>query len=651
MSLLIMKINNKNIIFLILLTFFTQIKADEVPIIVIAPSKSPQSLSTVGTSVKVVDQQDLENSRNPFLGDTLNNATTGLNFFQTGGAGTQMGLQLRGLPKAYSTVYVDGVKKSDASTPKNDFYFDDILTGQVSRVEILKGNQSSIYGSGAMGGTINIFSKKGSGEFKRDFSYQGGSFNTHDLNFSYGGSDEYKDFYIGLERYQTDGFSQMTHNGEKDPYTNHTFLTNYGYKFSDELDFRAIYKFTDSKLKYDAVKSSFDQVNNESHEKDTSGILKINYTPSEDLQSKFIFGSAYMSRTSDSVVNQFTNYVIQQDYWSYRDTISLENSYKINSNHNVVFGFEKEWEEMRYNPYDTTFSFYSPTDFRKGEEITSQYVDFQSKLNENLFITYGVRFDQHSQNLDEDSERVSVAYLSDLLGAKLKTSYGTGIKFPSLYEFNKSSNPEKLVAEHGTSYDFGIEKSFIDKGINLDLTFFAHEYEDTIEGWQAASWAPSNMKGQVKTKGLELLSNYKFNKDLTFDLGYTYNSTYDGADFDDPNLGPGSAGDFLNSQMVRVPRHLLNIGATYSFNDNIKFNWKTKWSDTVRDYGNVNLEGGDFRDVRLDSYSVSDFGLDLTYGNYKGFLNISNLFDEKYSQAIQYTGPKRSLNIGFKKLY
>ena len=53
----------------------------------------------------------------------------------------------------------------------------------------------------------------------------------------------------------------------------------------------------------------------------------------------------------------FTNYVIQQDYWSYRDTISLENSYKINSNHNVVFGFEKEFEEMRYNPYDTTFSF------------------------------------------------------------------------------------------------------------------------------------------------------------------------------------------------------------------------------------------------------------------------------------------------------
>ena len=171
-----MLISIKNLfkLFLLLhLICFNYLKAEDVPVIVIAPSKSTQSLSTVGTSVQVFEQGDLENTANSFLGDALNNSTTGLNFFQTGGAGTQMGLQLRGLPKAYSTVYVDGVKKSDASTPKNDFYFDDILTGQVQRVEILKGNQSSIYGSGAMGGTINIYSKRGSGDFKRDFSYQG----------------------------------------------------------------------------------------------------------------------------------------------------------------------------------------------------------------------------------------------------------------------------------------------------------------------------------------------------------------------------------------------------------------------------------------------------------------------------------------------
>ena len=165
-----MKHTLKVIVFFFFLISLENLYAENIPILVISPSKTPQSSSTVGTSVTVFDEKDLGNSNKSFLGDALNNSMTGLNFFQTGGPGSQMGIQLRGLPKAYSTVYVDGVKKSDSTTPKNDFYFDDILTGQVSRVEILKGNQSSMYGSGAMGGAISIFSKQGKGEFKNDYS-------------------------------------------------------------------------------------------------------------------------------------------------------------------------------------------------------------------------------------------------------------------------------------------------------------------------------------------------------------------------------------------------------------------------------------------------------------------------------------------------
>ena len=74
----------------------------------------------------------------------------------------------------------------------------------------------------------------------------------------------------------------------------------------------------------------------------------------------------------------------------------------------------------------------------------------------------GIRFDEHSKAGDEDSERISLAYLFDDKNTKLRTSYGTGIKYPSLYEFYKSSKPNSLVAEHGRSYDFGLEKSCLD---------------------------------------------------------------------------------------------------------------------------------------------------------------------------------------------
>jgi vitamin B12 transporter len=635
-----------NIILIIFLTLISVNKlfADDIPVIVISPSKTPQSASTVGTSVTVLNEQDLERSNRAFLGNSLEKSVTGLNMFQTGGAGTQMGIQLRGLSKAYTTVYIDGVKKADASTPKNDFYFDDILTGQISRVEILKGNQSSMYGSGAMGGAINISSKKGSGEFKQNFSYNAGSDKTHNLNLSYGGSDNKKDFYVGLERFQTDGLSAMDHNDESDPYNNHTFLTNYGYQFSDTLDARAIYKFTHSKLQYDAIKSNFNQIDNRSHERDSSATIQVNYEPTDNLNSNLILGSGYMYRSADNVKSQFNNTVVEQDYWSYRNTVSLNNNYKIGSNHNIAFGLEKEFEEMRYNEV-------SHIDFKKGEEVTSQYIDVQSKLTNNLYATMGVRFDQHSQSLNEDSERISLAYLSDKLGATFKSSYGTGIKFPSLYEYYKSSKPDSLVAEKGRSFDFGVQKDFINKGLDIDLTFFNHKYEDTIEGWKSASWTPVNMPGVVRTKGIELLSKFKPKKNLNFNLGYTYNSTYDGADFDDPDLGPGSAGDFLNSQMVRVPRHLVNIGANYNITNNMVINWKTKWSDSTRDYGNGNDAGGNYRDMRLPSYAVSDLELDFIYGDYKSFVNLTNLFNKKYNQAVQFSAPKRALNFGFKKVY
>ena len=189
----------KFIIFIIIIVFSVKnLFAADIPIIVIAPSKKAQSISTVGSTTTVFDESSINNTNDFFLGDVLGNRTTSFNFFQTGGHGTNSGIQLRGLPKRYTTVYIDGVKMSDPSSPSNDFYFDHILKNQISRVEILKGNQSSVYGSGAIGGTINITTKKGKPGFQKDISYNTASHGTHNLAFSLSGADEKNDFYFGL---------------------------------------------------------------------------------------------------------------------------------------------------------------------------------------------------------------------------------------------------------------------------------------------------------------------------------------------------------------------------------------------------------------------------------------------------------------------
>ena len=110
------------IILLFNLQICNPIFSKDIPIIVIAPGKTVQSYSTVGSSVDVIDNKAIENSPDFFLTDILNNNSTGINLFQMGGHGTNAGIQLRGIPKRYSTVYIDGVKMSDPSSTDNSFY-------------------------------------------------------------------------------------------------------------------------------------------------------------------------------------------------------------------------------------------------------------------------------------------------------------------------------------------------------------------------------------------------------------------------------------------------------------------------------------------------------------------------------------------------
>ena len=150
------RLSKITIYLLIFVFFFKNLFAADIPIIVISPGKTPQSYDEVGSSVSVIDSNEIENSSNFFIADIIGNNTTSTNMFQMGGQGTNTGIQLRGLEKRYSTVYIDGVKMSDPASTDNSYYMENIMKSSIERVEILKGTQSSLYGSNAIGGTINI---------------------------------------------------------------------------------------------------------------------------------------------------------------------------------------------------------------------------------------------------------------------------------------------------------------------------------------------------------------------------------------------------------------------------------------------------------------------------------------------------------------
>ena len=644
------------ILFIFILVESSKLYADEIPIIVISPSKKPQSKSTVATSVTVYDENYIENSNEFFLEDVLNFGSSGLNFNQSGGHGTIAGIQLRGLPKRYSTVYIDGVKMSDPSTVSGDYYFNNILKNQVSRVEILKGNQSTVYGSGAMGGTINITTKKGKLGLHKEISYNTGSNQTHNFSLSISGADERRNFYVGFQRFETGGISAMTDDNENDAYRNGSLVSSFGQKITDTLKFDASYRLADGSLQYDMGDSSTSTNNsddeNHSHTIESSGNFGFTFSPNDQFTNQIKFANLYSKRSYDAH-DIWSDKFQESKYYGLRNAVYYTGRYNLNVDNSVTFGLEREKDEMDFEKFGS--------DYSKNAAINSKFFDVQSRITNNLYATAGLRFDEHSRSGTEESYRTSLAYLFDDKLTKLKATYGTGFRYPSLYEQYttwKQGDPT-LAPETGRSFDIGIEKNFLDLGFKMDLTYFNHIYKDTLDGFKDSSGDFNsyyhNQDGDVTSEGLEFVGSKKHNDNLNFDFNYTFTHTYDGGDWGDTLDGFAGGGAYLSKRMVRVPKHVINLETNYVFpqNKNLGLKLQTKWSDSTRDYGNFRTpkRETDYMDVYLGSYLVNNLIVDYKKGDYKTFFKLGNIFDEKYSTVLDYSMMGRTINFGINRVY
>ena len=604
----------------------------DIPIIVIAPNKSLQSYSTVGSSVSSINNETIEKSNNYFLGETLNKNLPGMNYFRSGGYGTISGIQLRGLPKRYSTVYIDGVKMSDPSSSDNSFYFSNIINSSIKNVEILRGSQSSVYGSGAIGGAINIYTKDGEDKNLNKIIISNGSNGLKNLDASLGNKYNNHSYYFGFNLFSTDGISAMNDEvatNDEDSYKNKGIISKYTYLFDNNLSFKGNLRYSDSFLNYDEVTSGRTDDNNSSDDKELTYSLKL---ISDHGKNKNTLSYNYTN--IERATKTYTN--TEKNYYGYRSSLNYLSEYNFSLDNKIIFGFDNEFDKAKFQKD-------WPTDYLTSDEaIYSQYLDFQFRPTEQIYTTLGVRRDDHTTAGSYNTERITLAYVLDN-NTKIRSSYGTGLRFPSLYDYfygTAVSTKEDLKPEKSESYDLGFEKYFESLDANIVLSIFNIDYEDPLEGWQSHGWKIKNANAKIKSKGIEFASNWKLNKNTYIDFNYNYSDTYDGADCDDPNVGSSSC---IDESMVRVPRHSWSSIFTHSKNKlNNKFS--IYFSDEVRDYGNTN---NSFKDVILKEYLVLDYNLNYKiYDKLDFYFNINNIFDEKYENAFMYSSMERSFNLG-----
>jgi len=629
--------------------------AADIPIIVIAPGKTSQLLSTVGSSVTVITGDQISESADFSLANIIAENSTSTNSFQMGGLGTNTGIQLRGLEKRFSTVYVDGVKMLDPSSPDGSFYMENIMKNSIDRVEILKGTQSSLYGSNAIGGTIHIFTKKGKDGNHSDYQIETGSNNTKNLTYSINGADEKFDYYLGINKFITEGVSAMNDNDEDDGYRNDGLVGNLGYKINDNFRLENSFRYTDAFLEYDAVATSSADNFNTTDNTEGSVVLKL-INEQDKFKNTFTFNKLYIERKATNASKAKSN------YFGYRDALNYVGEYNFNLDNRIVYGIDSEFDASRY-PRD----YGAGSNTKRDENVISQYFDYQFRPIEKLYATIGLRSDDHSTAGREPSGRTTLAYKLDG-NSKIRSSLGAGVRFPALYDYGYGSTHivsqggawEDLKNERGISFDLGYDTYLDNLDLGLNVTYFKTKQKNSLLSNARTGWVMANATGVNTSEGVELSGNWKpSDKKFSLGFGYTFTDSYDAATCDEleqASYVDGECehrGSLLSVAKVRVPRHSLFSKVDYKINPNFKTALKGKYVGERRDFGNGNQSRfNGYEDTILSDYYVFDLEASYNlYNSYKAIINIGNILDENYEEALQYSSMGRNINFGIKRVF
>ena len=605
-------------------------------LIVVTATKTEQSQAEVSSSVTVITLEELQSVRKGMVLDVLR-YSTGLDVIQSGGVGAVANISIRGSGVEHTLVLMDGVEMNDPMSPGRSFNFAHLSVDNIEQIEVVRGPLSMLYGSDAMGGIINIITRKGVGKPKFFLSGDGGSYNTFRGAAGVSGGTDLINYSLSASRFNTKGFS-MSHekygNLERDGYRNTSFSARFGLSLKRNIEIDFIGRYSNGKTDLDLKGGEGgDDPNYASDEKQLFLRIQANLR---------LIGGKWDQKLGFSYSHNDRNYQNNEDPFHPSD---LENSFykgrmlKMDWQHNItlhktntlIAGIESRQEkgESEY-AWESIWGMGKDVFPEKTTSMTGLYLQDVIKLKQSIFITLGVRFDNHSLFDSATTYRVSTAYLFTT-GTKVKATYGTGFRAPSLYQLYApatawgSIGNEDLSPEKSTGWDTGIEQYLFKDCLKMGVTYFHNDFKDMIE----FDWLQGYVNtARAKTNGVEIFASVLPWTNLTIRGNYTYTKT------EDKKTG---------EQLLRRPKHKGNLSLDYCFLEK----------------GNAHvgiIYVGD-RDgifpyplrIKLDSYTLINLAVsyDITQ-NFQFFLRMDNLSDRIFEEIKGYGTARRSLYGGLR---
>jgi vitamin B12 transporter len=451
-------------------------------IYVTSPTGIPTPASKVASSVSVVTSPEIEREQRRTMHDLLTRLP-GLNTVQAGGAGGQTSVFIRGTNSGHVKVLIDGIDVSDPSTPNRTFDFGHLQTFDIERVEVLRGPQSGLYGADAIGGVISVTTKKGEGPPMPRGLIEGGSFSTFNQAAGVSGSTDRIHYAFNVSHLHA-GDTPVTPDRLLPPgrraignyYDNTTASTRFGGRVAENLDLDVVARYTDTNLRFTGtefppplfvgVPSAAHSISL-NHQFFTRGVATWGL-----FDGRFInrFGAAYSNlwnwNDTPSPANPTTNLGTRDKYDWRGDIIVAPGQI-------LVLGLEKENERIRT---DT---------LRRGAGNRGAFAELQSEFADRFFFVANVRNDKHDTFGQATTWRVAPAVILPVTETKLKASYGTGFKAPSLTQLFVDFPPTffanpNLRPEKATGYDAGFEQPLFDDRFRFGVTYFRNDITDLI---------------------------------------------------------------------------------------------------------------------------------------------------------------------------
>jgi vitamin B12 transporter len=608
--------------------------------IVVTATRLETPEKKVGSSLTVITGEELARTHKTGLFEALEEVL-GLSAVRSGGVGATASVSVRGAGGEHTLFLLDGLELNDPINPSRSYDLAHLSLSQVERIEVLRGPQGLLYGSDALGGVVNIITRNGRGGPRLTLTSSADTLRSLSADFGLAGSAGRADYSLALFHELTAGLSAASSaypgNTEKDGYRNLSVSGRFGYALRPGAELRLTVRATLARTELDNFGGPGGDDPNNRQDYRTALFraqfrhLSVGGRHEQNLSVSWL-GAGRDNRNPVDPAHPS-----ESDRGTYRSDLfkfEWQNDFFLRPEHSLTAGLDVEEERGRSDYFSESAlgtvesRFPSVRAWSAGVFLLDRW-----EYRKRLFVTIGVRADRHSQAGQALTFRIAPAYLLAAIGMKLKASFGTGFKSPSLYQlfapetsWGPVGNPG-LRPERSAGWDVGFEQDLMQGRIVFGLSWFENAFRDLVDFDFAAGYI--NI-GRARTEGLEASVRTRFG---AAQLGASYSRL--------------SARDTVaGTELLRRPRDKFSVDVSTPLAGRFDLTVTGLWVGHRLDR---DFSAYPYQTVGLPGYVLIGAVLSAAVNSrLEVFACLDNALDVRYEQVWGYGAPGFCLRTGFR---